>query len=200
MDEIEYLLKKFVDKQIPRDDFLDKFVGKTIEEVHDAHVARGELFLFIQLPEFPRAIKYKQEVSGPPAGYNILNLKCSRSIRLIQLCGTTRSPEIVQALGGVSSEQFFLFKSYCCTAFNLLRKSANLILNLISLMLDAELPNINQGEQSLFKVQEKFRLDLNDEQANEVRSLSLLCSLCLYHIVAATSDYGLGGQVRPGAL
>lgn len=117
-------------------------------------------------------------------------------------------------MGGQDSEHFFLFKSYCCTAFNILRKSSNLVLNLVSLMIDAELPHINQGEQSIFKVglstltillksalreahsthvihrsnsvlvrlelvtpwlfppllqvQEKFKLDLTDDQANQV--------------------------------
>jgi len=35
-------------------------------------------------------------------------------------------------------------------------------------MIDAKIENINQGEKSILKVQDKFKLELTDEQANEV--------------------------------
>lgn len=41
------------------------------------------------------------------------------------------------------------FKSYCCTAYNILRKSSNLILNLLSLVIDAGIGQINQGMNSI---------------------------------------------------
>uniref|UniRef100_A0A6B2KYB6 phosphatidylinositol 3-kinase n=1 Tax=Arcella intermedia TaxID=1963864 RepID=A0A6B2KYB6_9EUKA len=78
------------------------------------------------------------------------------------------SPEMVEGMGGQNSVHFTLFKSYCCTAYNILRKSSSLILNLISLMTDANIQHIDQREKSILKVQEKFKLDLNDGQANEV--------------------------------
>jgi len=77
------------------------------------------------------------------------------------------SPEMVEGMGGQNSTHFLQFKSYCCTAYNILRKSSSLILNLIALMTDAHITHI-QGEKSLLKIQEKFKLDLNDGQANEV--------------------------------
>ena len=64
------------------------------------------------------------------------------------------------------------------------RRSANLILNLLNLMVDARIPDLSvkqDADVTLGKVQEKFRLDLSEEQA-EVRStpsLSLSVSLCL---------------------
>ena len=61
----------------------------------------------------------------------------------------------------------------CCsilfnTAYNLLRNSASLILNLLSLMADAGIPDLSihsNPDIVLAKIEEKFRLDLTDEQA-----------------------------------
>eukprot|EP01130_Rhizamoeba_saxonica_P001234 TRINITY_DN11120_c0_g1_i1.p1 TRINITY_DN11120_c0_g1~~TRINITY_DN11120_c0_g1_i1.p1 ORF type:complete len:820 (-),score=165.41 TRINITY_DN11120_c0_g1_i1:36-2366(-) len=77
-------------------------------------------------------------------------------------------PEMVEAMGGLNGELFLQYKSYCCTAYNILRKSSNLILNLVTLMIDANIEHINQGEKSVMKVESKFALHLEDEQANEV--------------------------------
>jgi len=74
------------------------------------------------------------------------------------------APEMVEAMG----DQIGKFKMYCCNAYNTLRKSSNLILNLVSLMIDAGIDHINQGDKSILKVQEKFKLDYTDEQANIV--------------------------------
>jgi phosphatidylinositol 3-kinase len=49
---------------------------------------------------------------------------------------------MVDAMGGVQSAHYARFKSLCFTAFISLRKSANLILNLIALMVDANIPDI----------------------------------------------------------
>jgi len=74
------------------------------------------------------------------------------------------SPEMIEGMG--SSIQHF--KIYCCNAYNTLRKSSNLILNLVTLMIDAGIEHINQRDKSVLKVQEKFRLELTDEEANAV--------------------------------
>ncbi|KAF8931871.1 Phosphatidylinositol (PI) 3-kinase, partial [Dissophora ornata] len=50
--------------------------------------------------------------------------------------------EMVEAMGGFNSVHYHSFKSYCFTAYNILRKSANLILNLFGLMVDANIPDI----------------------------------------------------------
>lgn len=76
--------------------------------------------------------------------------------------------EMVEGMGGISSEHYVKFKTYCCQAYNWLRKSAPLILNLLSLMVDAGIDELSTDPVStLAKVQEKFRLDLTDEQAEQ---------------------------------
>ena len=50
--------------------------------------------------------------------------------------------EMVEGMGGSNSSQYADFKSYCFTAYTALRKSSNLILNLFSLMVDANITDI----------------------------------------------------------
>ncbi|XP_064607919.1 phosphatidylinositol 3-kinase catalytic subunit type 3-like [Liolophura sinensis] len=76
------------------------------------------------------------------------------------------SREMVEAMGGTNSEQFHEFKKLCYTAFLHLRRSANLILNLFSLMVDANIPDIAlEPDKTVKKVQDKFVLNLSDEEA-----------------------------------
>ena len=76
------------------------------------------------------------------------------------------SREMVEGMGGVTSEHYQLFRKLCYTAFLHLRRHANLILNLFNLMIDATIPDIAlEPDKTVKKVQEKFRLDLNDEEA-----------------------------------
>ena len=72
--------------------------------------------------------------------------------------------EMVDAMGGVQSSHYARFKNYCFTAFSILRKSANLILNLVALMVDANIPDIKHRDVHE-QIQEKFRLDLTEEEA-----------------------------------
>ena len=54
----------------------------------------------------------------------------------------------------------------CYTAFLSLRRYANLILNLFSLMVDASVPDIAlEPDKTVQKVQDKFMLHLSDEEA-----------------------------------
>ncbi|ORX92228.1 phosphatidylinositol 3-kinase [Basidiobolus meristosporus CBS 931.73] len=74
--------------------------------------------------------------------------------------------EMVEAMGGQSSPHYQRFKSYCYSAFTILRKSANLILNLFALMVSANITDIAiEPDKAVTKVQEKFRLDLTEEEA-----------------------------------
>jgi phosphatidylinositol 3-kinase len=73
---------------------------------------------------------------------------------------------MVEGMGGKDSIYYNQFRTYCCEAFNILRKSSDLILNLFTLMIDANIPHVNQAEKSVYKVQEKLKLDLTDEQAS----------------------------------
>ena len=72
--------------------------------------------------------------------------------------------EMVDALGGAQSYNYERFQSFCFTAFTILRKSANLILNLVALMVDANIPDIKHRDVHE-QLQEKFRLDLTEEEA-----------------------------------
>ncbi|KAH9506932.1 Phosphatidylinositol 3-kinase catalytic subunit type 3 [Dermatophagoides farinae] len=75
--------------------------------------------------------------------------------------------EMVDAMGGMDSENFYKFCSFVRTAFLHLRRHANLILNLFSLMIDANVPDIAlEPDKTVQKVQDKFKLELNDEQAD----------------------------------
>lgn len=74
--------------------------------------------------------------------------------------------EMVSCMGGKDSAGYKAFGHYCASAFNQLRKHANLFLNLLSLMVDANIPDLSDDPQGrLMKVQDKFRLDLTNEEA-----------------------------------
>ncbi|KAJ1979850.1 Phosphatidylinositol (PI) 3-kinase [Dimargaris verticillata] len=76
--------------------------------------------------------------------------------------------EMVEGMGGASSLQYQRFKSYCFVAFSVLRKSANLILSLLALMVQANIPDIAiEPDQAVAKVQNKFRLDMSEEEATQ---------------------------------
>ncbi|CAI4211013.1 unnamed protein product [Parascedosporium putredinis] len=55
---------------------------------------------------------------------------------------------------------------YCFLAYAALRKSSNLILNLFSLMVDANIPDIRlEPDKAVIKVRERFHLELGEEDA-----------------------------------
>ncbi|KAI1006642.1 Phosphatidylinositol 3-kinase catalytic subunit type 3 [Podosphaera aphanis] len=74
--------------------------------------------------------------------------------------------EMVDGMGGANSPQYAQFKQYCFTAYTTLRKSSNLILNLFSLMVDANIPDIRiEPDKVVLKVKERFHLELSEEEA-----------------------------------
>ncbi|ORX43563.1 phosphatidylinositol 3-kinase [Hesseltinella vesiculosa] len=74
--------------------------------------------------------------------------------------------EMIEAMGGAESPHYNKFQQYCYTAFTTLRRNANLILNLFALMVDSSIIDIKiEPDKAVFKVQEKFRLDLSEEAA-----------------------------------
>lgn len=74
--------------------------------------------------------------------------------------------EMVEAMGGPASELYREFLNLSHTAFLHLRRHSNLILNLFSLMVDANVPDIaSEPDKTVKKVQDKFRLDLSEEEA-----------------------------------
>lgn len=74
--------------------------------------------------------------------------------------------EMVEAMGGPTSDLYQQFLKLCHTAYLHLRRHSSLILNLFSLMVDANVPDIAlEPDKTVKKVQDKFRLDLSDEEA-----------------------------------
>ncbi len=76
--------------------------------------------------------------------------------------------EMAEVLGGTEGEMFQQFKSLACQAYNWLRKSADLILNLLELMVDARIPDLSvytNPQAALDRVKDRFRLDMSDEAA-----------------------------------
>ncbi|KAG8823128.1 Phosphatidylinositol (PI) 3-kinase [Serendipita sp. 401] len=72
--------------------------------------------------------------------------------------------EMVQAMGGAQSPHYQRFNRLCYTAFTSLRKHSNLIINLVSLMVDANIPDIKHRDVHEHFL-DKFRLDLTEEEA-----------------------------------
>ncbi|KAK4173181.1 kinase-like domain-containing protein [Triangularia setosa] len=76
------------------------------------------------------------------------------------------SKEMVDCMGGSNSEYYRQFKQYCFLAYSALRKNSNLILNLFSLMVDANIPDIKlEPDKAVLKVKERFHLELSEEDA-----------------------------------
>ncbi|KAK4185098.1 kinase-like domain-containing protein [Podospora australis] len=76
------------------------------------------------------------------------------------------SKEMVECMGGSNSEHYRQFKQYCFLAFSALRKNSNLILNLFSLMVDANIPDIKlEPDKAVLKVKERFHLELSEEDS-----------------------------------
>ncbi|KAL2219971.1 putative phosphoinositide 3-kinase [Thermoascus aurantiacus ATCC 26904] len=74
--------------------------------------------------------------------------------------------EMVEGMGGANSPHYLQFKQHCFTAYTTLRKSANLILNLFSLMVDANIPDIRvEPDKAVHKVKERFHLEMTEEEA-----------------------------------
>jgi len=99
--------------------------------------------------------------------------------------------EMVDGMGGVESVEYRQFCSLACQAFNALRKSAGLVLNLLDLMSDAGIEDLSNNPSSdpegvIAKVEERFRLDLNDEQAE--RYFRGLINDCLAAIAPRVMD------------
>ena len=93
---------------------------------------------------------------------------------------------MVEGMGGAASANFKRFKSYCGQAYNIIRKSANLILNLLKLMLDSGINDL--GPSVLLVVQDKFKLELNDEEAE--RFFQMLIDQCVSAILPEIFEFG----------
>ncbi|KAH0544629.1 hypothetical protein FGG08_001279 [Glutinoglossum americanum] len=105
--------------------------------------------------------------------------------------------EMVEGMGGLSSPHYAAFKQYCFTAYTTLRKSSNLILNLFSLMVDANIPDIKmEPDKAVLKVKERFHLEMSEEEA--IRHFEALIADSMNAIVPVVIDrlHGLVQQWR----
>jgi len=77
---------------------------------------------------------------------------------------------MVDGMGGQDSQEYRQFCSLACQAYNLLRKRAGLVLNLLYLMSDAGIEDLSNNpsydaDGVIAEVEKRFKLDLTDEQA-----------------------------------
>jgi|EP01046_Picozoa_sp_COSAG06_P064865 phosphatidylinositol kinase/protein kinase (PI-3 family) len=75
--------------------------------------------------------------------------------------------EFVVIMGGkdqAASPNFFKFRDLCCKCFNLVRKRANWFINLLSVMLVADLGELDSISELEF-VRGRLMLQLDDKQA-----------------------------------
>jgi hypothetical protein len=86
---------------------------------------------------------------------------------------------MVEAMGGSDSPYYRHFRTYCCEAYNILRKSATLILSLFHLMAGAAIPDVRQDpEKAMLKLQVnhgchvQLKVLINKENRNCVLQLS----------------------------
>ena len=102
------------------------------------------------------------------------------------------SKEMIEGMGGQNSEYYAQFKQHCFTAYTTLRKSSSLILNLFSLMVDANIPDIRmEPDQAVEKVKERFHLELRTEE-EVVRTFEALMEDSVSAMAPAVIDWAHG--------
>lgn len=81
--------------------------------------------------------------------------------------------QVIEGMGGLADNNYQKFCNYCFITYLTLRRNASMILNLFQLMINQSVPALrtvdenNESEKMelIWKVQEKFMLDLDDEEA-----------------------------------
>lgn len=81
--------------------------------------------------------------------------------------------QIIEGMGGLNNDNYKSFCQLCFITYITLRKNASLILNLVQLMINTSIPalftsienNESEKQELLWKVQEKFMLEMSDEEA-----------------------------------
>jgi len=74
------------------------------------------------------------------------------------------TPDFAFVMGGKNSEDFQKFTELCCRAYNILRKHANMFINLFAMMLSTGIPELTRKEDIDY-LRDAFSLDLDDTQA-----------------------------------
>lgn len=86
---------------------------------------------------------------------------------------------MVEAMGGSDSPYYRHFRTYCCEAYNILRKSAGLILSLFHLMAGAAIPDVRQDpEKAMLKLQVSMASQHRPNKGSTNRSFWVLDTFC----------------------
>ena len=72
--------------------------------------------------------------------------------------------EMIHVMGGRKSEDFGLFKDYCCKAYNLVRRQGKRLINLFMFMITAGMPEL-QNKQEIGYLREMLSLKLTEMEA-----------------------------------
>lgn len=87
------------------------------------------------------------------------------------------SRTLVDAMGGPDSDGYHHFVQLACEAFNILRKSAGLLLSVIHVMANSSIPDIRSDpETAMLKVQDKLWLNMSDEDAAHAFESTLIAA------------------------
>ena len=76
----------------------------------------------------------------------------------------TLTKDMVECMGGETSENYMKFKQKCKNAYSILRENARIIVNMLYLMIDSGIPELNNIE-CLKKLHDKFAPNLDKEEA-----------------------------------
>jgi len=76
------------------------------------------------------------------------------------------TPDYATLLGGKDSPDFMAFIGLCCDAYNILRKSAAMFINLFALMISTGIPELTCLDDISY-LRDAFALDLTEEKARE---------------------------------
>eukprot|EP01117_Protostelium_nocturnum_P008846 TRINITY_DN3170_c0_g2_i1.p1 TRINITY_DN3170_c0_g2~~TRINITY_DN3170_c0_g2_i1.p1 ORF type:complete len:1507 (-),score=561.16 TRINITY_DN3170_c0_g2_i1:79-4599(-) len=76
------------------------------------------------------------------------------------------TPDMAYVMGGIGSENYNTFVNLCCKAYNVVRKNANIFINLFAMMLETGIPEL-QSEKDLDYVMSAFALNLTEEEAQK---------------------------------
>jgi len=75
------------------------------------------------------------------------------------------TPQFAHILGGKGTLSWKLFEDTCCVAYNIVRKNAELFINLFAMMLSVGLPELQSVENILF-LRDQLSLDKSDDNAS----------------------------------
>eukprot|EP01094_Clydonella_sp_ATCC50884_P017221 TRINITY_DN2958_c0_g2_i1.p1 TRINITY_DN2958_c0_g2~~TRINITY_DN2958_c0_g2_i1.p1 ORF type:complete len:1042 (-),score=355.45 TRINITY_DN2958_c0_g2_i1:555-3641(-) len=76
------------------------------------------------------------------------------------------TPEFAHVMGGKKGENFKRFAELCCDAYNILRKHANVFINLFAMMLSTGIPEL-QSEADIEYLRDALMLDLSADDARD---------------------------------